>query len=113
MAEIALIDLGIFHARHTHRYHSEVLHIVAGRSLMALRAIERFRRGMAKPGHFPCHGDVALRTLLTEQSLMTIFGGVTSGAIERGLEGGGPGREWRRRTHPISKALSDTPPLAV
>ena len=38
MAEEALTHLGLFHARDAHRNHFEMHHVVARRSLVALRA---------------------------------------------------------------------------
>ena len=41
VAEIALFDTGVFLARHHHRDHAEVAHVVAGWRLVALRALGR------------------------------------------------------------------------
>ena len=40
MAEVALLHIRVFHARDLLRNHVKVLHVMAGRSLVALRTVE-------------------------------------------------------------------------
>ena len=61
----ALSDLGIFLARNLLRHHLEVHHVVARRSLVALRAVSGAHRRMPELGDGPLGRDVALCAVFT------------------------------------------------
>ncbi len=66
MTEEALIHFGLFHARDAHRNHFEMHHVVARRSLVALRTGLRNGRRMTKLRDGPFRGAVALRAVVAE-----------------------------------------------
>src|SRR4051812_4529807 len=66
VAEVALLDLGVLLPGDNLRHHAEVLHVVARRSLVALRAVGRARRGVAVAGDGPRGHAVAGRAVLPE-----------------------------------------------
>lgn len=67
--------------------HAEVLHVVAGRRLMALRAVPGAGRGMAKLGEAPGAGAVTGGAVSAEHFPVPVLGGVTAEAVERGFGG--------------------------
>lgn len=85
MAEEALIHLGLFYAGGRHRYHFEVHHVMARRSLVALGAVQGSGRWMAELRNGPSDGAVTLRAVLAEQSEVPVLVPVASGAIQNHL----------------------------
>ena len=74
MAEEALADLRVRLARDAHRNHFEVHHVMARRSLMALRARLRNGRRVTEFRDRPLRRAVALRTVISEQSHVAVLG---------------------------------------
>lgn len=66
MTPVAFIDFDVFHARHLHRDHLEMLHIVAWGRLMTLRAIERALGRVPVAGNGPRIGDMTLAAVIPE-----------------------------------------------
>lgn len=62
--------------------HFKMAHIVAGRRLMALGAVQRSGRGMAEFRNRPGDGAVTLGAVLPEQAKVTIFISMTSGTVQ-------------------------------
>ena len=92
MAAVALAHLSwsaassylcIFLAGYLFRNHVEVHHVVAGRSLVALRAVCGSRRRMLKRCDCPFSQTVALGAVSAEQRQVPVLGGMASNAIER------------------------------
>ena len=83
MAEEALADLRVRLARDAHRNHFEVHHVMARRSLMALRARLRDGRRVAEFRDRPLCRAVTLRAVRAEQPHVAVFGLVANRAIEQ------------------------------
>src|SRR6266568_7516254 len=83
MAKVALLHARMFLPCHHHRNHVEVMHVMAWRSLMALRAFGRTCRRMQEPGNLPRLGAMAVRTFPSEQVTMRASVAVATEAIER------------------------------
>lgn len=67
VAEVALLDSRVMLPSHHHGKHVEVVHIVAGRRLVALRTFDGAGRRMLEARDLPGCGQVARRTFLAEQ----------------------------------------------
>ena len=94
MASIALVNLHICAARVAWSVrlpgnhlvnHFKVHHVVAWRSLMALRATRRARRRVYEAGDCPLRRAVTLRAVLPEQLKMRVFVRVATGAVQSHL----------------------------
>ena len=83
MAKEALADLRVRLARDAHRNHFEVHHVMARRSLMALRARLRDGRWVTEFRDRPLRRAVTLRAVISEQSHVTVFCLVTRCAVEQ------------------------------
>ena len=83
MAFVAFVDLSVGLFRYPFRDHLEVFHVVAGRRLVALRAVGRARRWMKETSDGPVGRSMTLRAILAEQLQVRIFVRVTARAIQR------------------------------
>src|SRR5260370_33773987 len=86
VTQVALVDLGTRLARHLHRDHVEVPHVVAGRRLVTLGAVRRARRRVPKLRDRALRRRVALRAVLSEQLEVPVLVGVASGTVQRRFE---------------------------
>ena len=66
VAQEALIDRRMLLTRDRPVHHDEMAHIMAGRRLMALRAVLRRGRGMQEARDFPGGESVAIRAFTPE-----------------------------------------------
>lgn len=82
MAKEALIYSCMLLPRDHSVHHHEVVHVVAWRCLMALRAILRGRRWMQEPRNSPGIEFVAARAVPSEQTPVRLSIAVTVGAVE-------------------------------
>ena len=93
----ALRHLSVLLAGDSFGNHVEMHHVVTGRCLMTLRAIEGFRRRMLKLLNGPLRGRVTARTVRSENSNVPILRRVARLAIESHLEGSQVGMVCGRR----------------
>src|SRR6266545_1313326 len=84
MAQVALLDPRMFLSRHYHGNHVEVVHVVAGRRLVALCTFDRVGRRMLETRDLPGGGQVARRTFLAEQVAVRTAIAVAAETIEDG-----------------------------
>ena len=82
VAEVTLLNAGVFLARYHHRDHVEVVHVMAGRRLMALRAFSRAWRGVLETCDIPGGDQMAGRTFPAEQVAVRAAVAVAGEAVE-------------------------------
>ncbi len=83
VAKETLLHVRVLLAGHSHRDHVEMAHVMAGWSLMTLRARLRSRGGVPKFGDSPLVRRVTLGAVSPKQTEMSIFRLVAGGAVER------------------------------
>lgn len=86
MAQVTLADLCVRLLRCPFRNHFEVLHVVAGRGLVALGAIGRARRRVLEGGYRPLGGGVARSAISPEQAKVLVFRQVAARTVETGFK---------------------------
>lgn len=85
MASIALLDIRVRLTGHLLRDHLEVHHVMAGRRLMALRAIERAGGRVAEFRNRPHRRRVTRGAVVTEQPKVAVVIPMACGAVEHAL----------------------------